>query len=205
MTTPAPLDHLARAFDATDVLIAGIRDGQWSHPTPCPDWNVRALVNHLVAGNRTFAAIVRGEPPLPLERIRQMHGVDQLGDNPAGAYRETRAGLLAAFNQPGALERVLQAPIGPVPGVVLLHLRITDLLVHGWDLARATGQPARLPDDIAEEELAFARSPRAPDVPRTGNPFGPAHAIAGDAPAIDRLAAYLGRPVDPDPAGAGHA
>jgi len=94
------------------------------------------------------------------------------------------------------LERVFQAPIGPAPGAVLLHLRITELLVHGWDLARATGQPAHLPDDLAEEELAFARGLSAPDVPRSGHPFGPAQGVADDAPTIDRLAAYLGRPVD---------
>ncbi|PZS10904.1 MAG: TIGR03086 family protein [Chloroflexi bacterium] len=103
------------------------------------------------------------------------------------------------------LERTFQAPIGLVPGAVLLHLRITELLVHGWDLAHATGQPARLPDDLAEEELAFARSPRAPDVPLTGHPFGPAQSIPDDAAAIDRLAAYLGRPIPTDYAEADRA
>jgi uncharacterized protein (TIGR03086 family) len=93
------------------------------------------------------------------------------------------------------LERVFQAPVGPAPGAVLLDPRITEILVHGWDLARATGQPARLPDDLAEEALAFACSQRAPDVPRTGHPFGPAQPVADDSPAIDRLAAYLGRPI----------
>jgi uncharacterized protein (TIGR03086 family) len=80
----------------------------------------------------------------------------------------------------------------------MLHLRITELLVHGWDLARATGQPAHLPDDLAEEELAFARGPHAPDVPRTGHPFGPVQPCPDDTPAIDRLAAYLGRPIMTD-------
>lgn len=195
MPMAAPVDRLVQALDATEALIAAVGDDQWPNPTPCPEWNVRALVNHLVFGNRMFAAILRGEPASELENLRRLHDIDQLGDNPLEAYREAGAALQAAFSQPGVLERVFQAPIGPAPGAVLLHLRITELLVHGWDLAHAIEQPARLPDDVAEEELAFASGQRAPDVPRTGHPFGPVQPVAGDALAIDRLAAYLGRPL----------
>jgi uncharacterized protein (TIGR03086 family) len=193
----APIDHLTRALDATDALIAGVHGDQWSNPTPCPEWNVRALVNHLVFGNRMFAAILRGDPPPPRESIRELHDRDQLGTDPLGAYRAAGAELKAAFDQPSVLERLFEAPIGTVPGAVLLHLRITELLVHGWDLARATGQPAGFPDDLAQEELAWASSQSAPNVPRTGHPFGPVQSVADDAPAIDRLAAYLGRGQEP--------
>ena len=195
MSTTAPVDRLDRALNATGELIAGVKDDQWSNQTPCPEWTVHTLVNHLVFGSRLFARILHGEPPPPREQIRQMRDVDQLGDDPLGAYREAGEALKVAFSQPGVLDRVFQAPVGPAPGAVLLHLRITELLVHGWDLAHATGQPVRLPEDLAEEELAFARSVAAPDVPRTGHPFGPVQPVADDAPAIDRLAAYLGRPI----------
>jgi uncharacterized protein (TIGR03086 family) len=77
--------------------------------------------------------------------------------------------------------------------MVALHLRITEALVHGWDLAQGTGQPANFPADLAEEELAFAQGASAPNVPRTGHPFGPIQPTSDDASAIDRLAAYLGR------------
>ncbi len=195
MPMTAPVDRLVLALDVTEALIAAVGNDQWPNPTPCPEWNVRALVNHLVFGNRMFAAILRGEPASELENLRRLRDIDQLGDNPVEAYREAGAALQAAFSQPGVLERVFQAPIGPAPGAVLLHLRITELLVHGWDLAHAIGQPARLPEDLAEEELAFASGQRAPDVPRTGHPFGPVQPVTGDAPAIDRLAAHLGRPL----------
>lgn len=193
MPANPPIDKLQRALDAAGQLVAGVRSDQWSNPTPCPEWTVRALVDHLVTGNRRFAAIVSGEEPPPRETLGQAQGIDQLGDDPAGAYRDAAAALLAAFDRPGVLDRVFRVPAGPVPGVVALHLRITEALVHGWDLAHATGQPAQLPDDLAEEELAFARGAAAPDVPRTGRPFGPPLPIPDDAPAIDRLAAYLGR------------
>jgi hypothetical protein len=58
-----PAGGLALALDATGQLVAGVRDEQWLDPTPCPDWNVRDLVNHIIGGNRMFAGILRGERP----------------------------------------------------------------------------------------------------------------------------------------------
>lgn len=195
MSSQAQIDPLTRALDATGALVAGVKDDQWSNPTPCSEWDVRAVVNHLVFGNRMFAAILRGEPPTELANLRQMHGVDHLGSDPLAAYHEAGEELQSAFSQPDVLQRLFQVPAGTVPGAVMLHLRITELLVHGWDIAQATGQPAGQPENLAEEELAFAQGQSAPDVPRTGHPFGPVQEIASDAPAIDRLAAYLGRTV----------
>jgi uncharacterized protein (TIGR03086 family) len=63
-------------------------------------------------------------------------------------------------------------PIGSVPGIAALHPRITEVLVHGWDLARATGQHAEFPEDLAEQELAFSRSKLA-DIPEGRTPFAP--------------------------------
>ena len=203
MPAESPADRLARALDSTATLVSGIRDDQGSNDTPCPEWDVQTLVNHLVSGNRMFAGIVRGEPSPARSELRRLQDSDQLGDDPMRAFREAAAELVAAFDGPDVLERVYEAPIGTVPGEVLFHLRLTEALVHGWDLAHATDQPAALPGDLAEEALAFSSGPTAPDVPRTGHPFGPIRAVADDAPAIDRLAAYLGRPIPHDGARAG--
>lgn len=94
------------------------------------------------------------------------------------------------------MERAYHGPPGTISGAAWLHVRITDLLAHGWDLARATGQPAELPEDLAEQALIFSRAQMA-TVSRTGR-FGPAQPVADDAPAIDRLVAFLGRPVRAD-------
>ncbi|MGH3515743.1 MAG: hypothetical protein ACRDRB_26280 [Pseudonocardiaceae bacterium] len=75
-----------------------------------------------------------------------------------------------------------------------IQAAIVDLLAHGWDLAQATGQPAELPEDLAEQALTFARI-QLSTMPRTGR-FGPAQTISDRAPAVDRLVAFLGRPVD---------
>lgn len=192
--TATPVDQLARALDVTEQVVATVRDEQWIQPTPCTDWTVRDLVDHLVGGNRLFAGILRGEPsPSPAD-LRGGQGVDYLGDDPVAAYRDAADALLAAFRAPGVLERTFAVPIGPVPGVVALHLRLVEALVHGWDLARATGRPVRFPDDLAEQELAFTRG-RLTDLPPGRSPFAPPQPVAADAPAIDRLVALLGRQV----------
>ena len=180
-----PAGGLAQALDATGQLVAGVRDEQWLNPTPCPDWNVRDLVSHIIGGNRMFAGILRGERPGasgggPAQVLAQP-GRDLLGD-----YREAASELLAAFSRPGVLEEMFTVPFGTVPGGVALHLRISELLVHGWDLARATGQPARFPAALAEQELAFSRA-CARRRPRRTEPVRAAAAgsrgRAGDRPA----------------------
>jgi uncharacterized protein (TIGR03086 family) len=180
-------DRIARAVDATGQLVAAVRDDEWAIPTGCTGWTVRDLVGHLVGGNRAFAAMAAGEEP--------PGGDDPLGDDPLAAYRESGEALRAAFTRPGVLDEVFRVPAGTLPGAVVLHLRLTELLVHGWDLARATGRSTTvLPADLAEQELAFSRG-QLDRMPPGRRPFAPPQPVADAAPAIDRLAALLGRPV----------
>lgn len=185
------LAALDRAIAGTDRLIAGITADQWSAPTPCTEWDVRALVTHVTSSMLTFAALVRDDP-------QPDHGADHQAyhqaDDPVAGYRSAAAALRAAFGMPGALDRMYQSPIGPAPGSVLVHLRITELLVHGWDLARATGQPPALPTDLAAGELAVWRAQFREGLP-DALPFALARPVAAYAPAIDQLAAFLGRSV----------
>ena len=183
-----PVDQLSIALDAAERVLLAVRDAQWNDPTPCTDWQVRDVVNHMVVGNDLFARILRREPPAT---ARTMPGS---GPDFLSAYRDAAAALLGACRQPGVLEQVFTVPFGTVPGVVALHLRIVEMLVHGWDVARAIGYPATFPDDLAEQALAFTRG-KLPDVPADRSPFAPPQPVADDAPAIDRLAACLGRSV----------
>jgi uncharacterized protein (TIGR03086 family) len=187
------VDQLGVALDATGRLVTAA-DQQWTLPTPCTDWNVRELVNHVVVGNQLFADILSGRS-MPAAAGRGP-ATDRLGDQPAVAYRAAADAVLAAFGQPGVLEQTFTVPFGTVPGIVALHLRITELLVHGWDLATAIGQPAIFPDEIVEQELEFTHGALAA-VPATRSPFAAPQPVADQAPPIDRLAALLGRPVPP--------
>ena len=89
-----------------------------------------------------------------------------------GTYRETAASLHVAFARPGTLDAQYPGPLGSASGAERLQIRLYDLLAHGWDLAQATGQPADLPDDIAEQSLAFVRT-QLTEQARAGR-FGPA-------------------------------
>jgi len=192
-------DRLARSLAAVGELVDAIQPEQWSAPTPCLDWTVHRLVEHLIGKNLVFLAVL-AERPLP--RRGDAMPIDQLGR----AYRESAAELLDAFGQPGVLDRTYRGPLGLATGAERLKIRMYDLLAHGWDLAQALGRPADLPADAAEEALAFARADGRAVRPG-GGCFGPARPVADAAPAIVRLVAFLGRNV-PDhrtPAGEGEA
>jgi len=100
------------------------------------------LVNHLVAGNRLFAGLLRGEPSASRSIPR---GIDQRGAELVVAYRGAAAELLAAFELPGVMQRVVIVPFGSVPGVLALHLRLIEAIVHGWDLAKPCRSPTNWP------------------------------------------------------------
>ncbi|RZU50126.1 uncharacterized protein (TIGR03086 family) [Krasilnikovia cinnamomea] len=170
------VDQLADVVERTGRLIAGITPEQWTDPTPCAEWDVRALVTHIVGGNALFAAQLSGETGTP------------------EGYGDSADRMLAAFRAPGALDKVVTVPFGQVPATIALHLRLADLMVHGWDLARATGQRADYPDDVVEQALAFSRS-ALPLVRKQDGPFAPSEPVDDDAPVLDRLAAFLGRKV----------
>lgn len=167
-------------------LIDRIAADQWTAPTPCTDWNVRDLVSHLVGMNLVFVAMFEGSP-MP-ER-----GADRLGADPAGAYQRSAAAMQAAAALPGVLERSQATPVGVATGAERVRWRIADLLAHWWDLLQATGVVAELPDDLVEPTLMFVRA-QLPGQPLAGR-FADPQSIRDDAPAIDRLAAYTGRPV----------
>jgi uncharacterized protein (TIGR03086 family) len=134
--------------------------------------------------NRVFLAVLAGRrPPRPGEAPPDA--------DPAAAFRSSAAELCAAFDRPGVLNAVSSGPRGELAGADRLQIRQYDLLAHGWDLARALGRSAALPEEESEQSLAYVRG-QLDDGDRPGR-FAPARPVAGDAPAIDRLVAYLGR------------
>jgi uncharacterized protein (TIGR03086 family) len=107
--------------------------------------------------------------------------------------------LLAALAEPGALAGMVTVPAGTVPVPVAIHLRTTEALVHGWDLARAIGAPFEVPDDLAAAEIAFS-GPMLQRIPPDRRRFAPSQQVDENAPALDRLVALLGRTPTPQEA-----
>lgn len=136
-----------QALAAVRPIVAGIRDDQWDLPTPCEGWTVRDLLNHIVAGNLWAAALARGRT---IEEVGSALDGDMLISGPVAAYDMSAESAASVFELPGALEAPCAVSYGPVPGSVYAGHRLIDVLIHGWDLASATGQPTDLDPRLVE-------------------------------------------------------
>jgi uncharacterized protein (TIGR03086 family) len=130
-----------QALDATRRSVAGVRDDHWDLPTPCEGWSVRELLNHIVAGNLWAAELGGGRT---IDDVGSALDGDVLGSDALDAYDRSAEAAAAVFESPGALDRPCAVSYGPVPGSVYAGHRFLDVLIHGWDLASATGQPTDL-------------------------------------------------------------
>lgn len=142
-----------RALDQAARLVGAVDPAQLDGPTPCAEWDVRALLAHLVSGNRRSQAVAEGERPQ-----RGGTAAEVLGDNPAAAYRETARALAEAWRRPGRLDRSYRLPFGDLPGEAAVGMHLMETVLHGWDLARATGQDPGFDPEVVEAADRFARS-----------------------------------------------
>ncbi|MCK1798396.1 TIGR03086 family metal-binding protein [Streptomyces sp. XM4193] len=191
-----PVDDLATVLGAVGDVLTQVREDQWHAPTPSREWDVREVVNHMVLGDLRTAEVLCGGPGLAVGAFDPTEE-DALGDEEVASYRSAGVKLLAALRQPGVLEQSFELPIGTVPGFVIVHVRTVEALVHGWDVARAIGRRLEVPEQLAEAELLFSSEAMA-GAARESMPFASPEPVADDAPALDRLAAFLGRPVAPE-------
>ena len=174
-----PLAQLAQLGPLLAGVVGNIGADELDQPTPCAEFTVRGVLEHMVGGATQFAAAYRGVEP---------------SDPPTGdllaAFGPALGDLAESMSAPGALDQTLDTPFGAMPGATFARLVVLDGLVHGWDLATATGQryepSAQLvgaADDFAHQVLDGVR----------GVSFGEAVEPAADASPIERLVAYTGR------------
>ncbi len=181
-----------RALDEAARLVDGVTPAQLDLPTPCSEWDVRALLTHIVGGNLRWVSVAQGTPvPRPSAQAART-GPDLLGDDPAAAYRRSAAALIEAWQDPALLDQQFDIPFGIMPGRAALTLHVVETVTHGWDLARATGQSPAFDPDVVRTALHFTQQTLPPSRP-PGSPFAAPVPPPDDAPEIDRLAAYLGR------------
>jgi uncharacterized protein (TIGR03086 family) len=181
---------IERAAAWTERYVAKVTPDQYGWPTPCTAWDVRALLNHLLGVFMLHRALMSDTPPDVAMAPGGLPAVDLVGDDVLKAYRLGVEGALSATT-PDAVDRVHTTPLGAMPGSLLSGFGALDILVHGWDLATATGQDATLDPQLAEALFGFARQ----SVPADNRPpqIGPEVAIRADAPVTQRLVAFLGR------------
>ncbi len=177
-----------QALARTRRDMAGIRDDQWDASTPCEGWTVRDLANHVVSGNFWAAELAAGKT---IEEVGDRLDGDVLGSDPLGAYDQSAQAADAAFRAPGAMEAMCAVSYGPVPGEVYAGHRFLDVLIHGWDLATATGQDTTLPPDLVEGCWAVVEPQR--DLILGSGMFGDHHDVPSGADRQASLLSLLGR------------
>jgi uncharacterized protein (TIGR03086 family) len=178
----------AQALDATGRIVDAVPADRWHAAAPCGGWDARELVNHVVAGNWWAAELAAGRT---IDEVGSRLDGDLLGDDPAAAYADSAAAAAAVFRRPGALDAPCAVSYGPVPGSVYAGHRFFDVLIHGWDLATATGQDYQLDPDL----MQACRQIIEPQLEafRGAGALGPALAVPASASAQTRFLALLSR------------
>ncbi|MEU7048891.1 TIGR03086 family metal-binding protein [Streptomyces eurythermus] len=185
-TDPRPLYTRATAQAAR--VIQTVRPEQLTAPTPCAEFDVRALLGHVVGGTRRIALVGeagdgQGEP---------MIAPDVPDDCWAGAYDEVRERALKAWESDERMASSVTVPWGEISGRAALSAYVMETVTHTWDLSEAIGRPLELDPELAEFSLAVARE-ALPEGPREGRPFDAPVPAPEGAGAYERLAAWLGR------------
>ncbi len=182
-----------RALAVTVEIVNQSRMDQLGLPTPCDQWSLRQLLAHMTGQNYGFAAAAEGETA-----DRAVFSDRPVDEDPHGIFARSAARAGAAFGAGGVLGRRLWLPeiregmTFPAPAAIGFHF--LDYVVHGWDVARTIGVPARFDPDLIEAALAIARQvPGGAYRERAGAQFKQVIEVGEDAPPQDKLVAILGR------------
>lgn len=191
------LDRYTAASAGFERTLRAVRPGQWHAPTPCTEWDVRLLANHMTRGNLTYVGLAAGGRAADFLRLRN---TDALGEDPVGSYTASVRQCAEAFAGPAVLDMIIDYPLGRIPGRQALAVRTADSLIHTWDLARAIGADDTLDpglvawtDTHLEEIYAgLVETPTAADT--THRYFAaPATTPDGHTSRQDRLLIRMGR------------
>lgn len=183
-------DLIAAACASTERIVARLSPDEYPLSTPCSEWDVRSVLNHVLGALQLGAALMTDSMPAVPVGPGQLPPVDLVGDDALGAYRSGVNAFIATAT-PEAIARMHTTPMGEMPGAALAGFATLDVFVHGWDLAQATGQDTELDGSLAEQMLAFAI--QAMPEGQRGPLMAPPVSVASDATPTVRLVAFTGR------------
>ncbi|MFD5653225.1 TIGR03086 family metal-binding protein [Streptomyces sp. NPDC127039] len=171
-------------------LADGVREDRLADPTPCPGLAVRNLLGHLTGLAVAFRDAARKDLG-PTTDTSPEASVPDIGPG----WREQLAGVLGeladAWREPGAWTGMTRAGGIDLPGEVAGAVVADELVIHGWDLARATGQ--EYAPDAAALRAAYGLLAAAEESDRDAGMFGPVVAVPADAPLLERAVGLSGR------------
>ncbi|MER7130048.1 TIGR03086 family metal-binding protein [Streptosporangium saharense] len=177
-----------RALDDFGALVHRIPPERWHNPTPCVDWDVRALVNHVVGENLWAPELLGGRTAA---EVGDAFEGDLLGDDPLKAFDTSATAAVQAAYEEGALTRLVGLSFGDVPGGEYVTELFADALIHTWDLARAIGADERLDPELVEACAAWFAGVEAGH--RQAGVIGEQQPTPSDTDAQTRLLASWGR------------
>jgi len=144
-----------KSLNSSIGFVSAVADSAWGNDTPCTDWNVKDVVNHIVYENVWMVALFNGRT---IEEVGDEFDGDLVGNDPAGVYERTANGVKAVLAEPDAMSRTCQISSGPVSGAEYSKQLFLDTLIHGWDIAVGSGQDAKLDDYLIEMCTPLARA-----------------------------------------------
>lgn len=182
------LEIHAIAMDEFGLRVAMINNNGWNAPTPCSDWSVRDLVNHLVVEQLWVPPLLAGET---VAGVGDRFDGDQLDDDPVGRWTEASVAAQRALAEPGALDRDVHLSYGTVSARRYCMEMASDLAVHAWDLARGLRVNDRIDPDLMAQVYDYL-APMAGALSESGM-FGPPVPVPDDADVQARTLALTGR------------
>jgi uncharacterized protein (TIGR03086 family) len=186
------LPTMENVLDRAGTVIDAVEPSQLDNATLCTEWTVRDVINHVVGGATMFAECVE-QGSVPDDRLGQLMGGDNLGDDYKGAYHAASDRARAAFSGEGALEKMVKLPFGEMPAGVALNIAVMDVMTHALDVAKATGQTVD-DDELLVTALTIGRQLITDDFRQPGV-FDAEQPAPPNASAADQLLAFAGRRV----------
>lgn len=178
----------ARAVDEFDRRAQQVNDDQWHEPTPCTDWDVHQLVNHIVNEARWVPPLLAGNT---LAEVGDSLDGDLLGNDPKGAWSAARDDQLEAVASLDSLDRLVHVSWGQIPARDYVNQVLMDHLIHGWDLARAIGADDQLDRETVEYCYEIAKPMEA--MLRGSGVYGEGVSVPDEADTQTKLLALVGR------------
>jgi uncharacterized protein (TIGR03086 family) len=177
-----------RACDEFGRRLEAAADDQWHLPTPCSEWDVRTLVNHIVAENLWTPPLMEGRT---IAEVGDRFEGDVLGADPKTAFRNAAAAAVDAVSSDGAMDRTVHLSFGDAPAPEYAMQLFADHVIHAWDLARGIGADDHLDPELVAACTEWFKSME--DAYRSAGAIGPRPAVSEGADAQTQLLAMFGR------------
>ena len=187
---PNVIDLYESSAEMLAPVMGGIKPERLGNQTPCSEWNAQSLMNHLIKANQFVHSMLTGSGEMDVTGPQDVGG-PLPAEGAEKAFRTGVAKVLDAARAPGALDKMVDFGMGPMPAAHFLMLPIGDFVIHKWDLAKSTGQDISLDSSMAE--VTHGSLSQGIEGARKAGFFGPEVPVSSASSIQDRLLGLSGR------------